>query len=274
MTEAVMLPVPMNIRATDKDTEFEIIQVKAGSYERTHAILIETKRENHLEHSGGLHYGRASIKVRAIYLAGDALRSGDPVGDMGGRMDSHGRSVKLTNGGVMIRDNLRNLHIGSFMFNKIIAWAQEFDETYTIVPIGVVAADAMTEKEKGVRNKFYENAGLKFIWDEGKFGISGRTDPRLTVGDLKYRKYWPNIERDYHLGAIEKTWRDLELAKDKIKGLKLANRYNRRKLNRFEGQLGIAMAFVNWPMYLVIFFVGLVAGRGLEWAQKTFPWLL
>ena len=273
MSEAQALHVPFNVRATDKETEFEIIQVKAGSYMRTHVILIETKRENHLEHTGGLHYGRASIQLRAIYLAGDALRSGDLVSDMGGRMDSFSRSVKLTNGGVMVRDNLRNLHIGSFMFNKIIAWAQEFDQTYNIVPIGVIAADAKTEEDMGIRNKFYENAGLKFIWDEGQFGLQGRTDPSLTVRDLKLRKYWPNIERDYQLAAIERIWRDLELAKDRAKVLRAANRYNRHRLNRFEGRLRIALSFVNWPMYVVLLVAGFAAGRGLAWVQSTFPTL-
>lgn len=263
--------VPCNVRATDKTRDFEIIQVKAGVYERTHVILIETSRDNHLEYCGDRHYGNASILVRAIYMSGDAMRPGEFVGDMGGRMDSNSRSVKLTNGGVIIPGHLRNLHIGSFMFNKIIAWAQEFDENYTIVPISVVAGDAMTSKDKGIRNTFYENAGLRFIWSEGKHGLEGRSDPRLTVADLKLRKYWPNIERDYHLGAVESTWRELALAKDQVKGLRAANRYYRRKINHFHGRMRIAMSIINYPMYGILFLVGLGAGRGMEWVRETFP---
>lgn len=271
MTEHIPLAVPCNVRATDKTEDFEIIQVTAGVYERTHVILIKTSRDNHLEYCGDRQYGKASILVRAVYLAGDAMQPGEFVGDMGGRMDSNGRSVKLTNGGVMIRSNLRNLHIGSFMFNKIIAWAQEFDENYTIVPISVVAADAMSSEDKGIRNTFYENAGLKFIWSKGKECLEGRSDPRLTVADLKLRKYWPNIERDYQLGAIETTWRDLALAKDQVKGLRAANRYYRRQINHFHGRMRIAMSFINYLMYGILFLVGLGAGRGMEWVRETFP---
>jgi hypothetical protein len=141
----------------------------------------------------------AKFNIEAWYVYGTINHSliGKRVCHMGGELRNN-NTVKLTNGSVMMNfEQLRGLHLGTYMFSKIVKWAKQFDPTCVINSITVAFIDAINEENKLRRNKFYENFGFEFEYHEidGITNASGITKP-MNVSDLVDYENWPNIEND------------------------------------------------------------------------------
>jgi hypothetical protein len=258
----------INVRISTEDTtnSFEIIEVKHEHehYPRTHFLLIETQFKSQNWSSETTSTSTAKIKVRATYLYGSEgiYKAGSLISEMGGEMQSYRKSVRLTNGSVMIDSSMRGLHVGTYLFHKIVSWAKQFDPSYTIVPISVIAGDAYKDN-KDRRNKLYTNSGIKYIWD-GPEGMQGSSDPTLTVANLVAHAHWPNIQKDYGMRSLDKTWQELATLKDKIRGLKASKRYYRLEYRTIRSRLKAIAGFLNVPVCIGCVFLGFAIERALN----------
>lgn len=248
----------------------EVIRVKDGGHNQEHFLLIETKTSRHRESLGREEvYETASIEVTAHYLFGSCYDLvGQFVCDMGGSMKSYEKAVKLTNGGVIINiDRLRGLRIGSYMFHKVVAWAQHFEPSYRIVPITLSDGNDADDDNRERRNHFYEKFGLRFNYRtaRGVERAGGRTDPDLTVSDLVACRKWPNIEPSYRFEALKKLALQFQKLRDNCKGGFSTARYYKRKATRIEERLKTFAGFINWVAYIVIAFAAFFLGRMFQY---------
>lgn len=268
--EIVQPQVRLSIANETKWSEVEIIEVREerpwGA--REHYLLVETSTSSARVAGCELEYCDASITVRATYLGGvdSSIMSGTLVCDMGGKMNSYQRTVKLTNGGVMVAPAMRGLHVGTYLFHKIISWAKQYDPTYKIVQFPLIAGDA-SAKNKDRRNKLYLNSGIRFVWT-GEPGIAGATAPDLTVGDLVPYAHWPNIQRDHQFSTLDRTWRELAALRERVRGLRASKRYYRREYETIRSRLRAIAGFFNYPLYIGFLVLGLLIGRALGWYQS------
>ncbi|WP_152978731.1 hypothetical protein [Pseudomonas mediterranea] len=255
----------INIRVSTDDTAstFEIIKVQDDNkyYPRTHYLLVETELKSHSWSSQTALTSTSKIKVRATYLYGDEgiYKAGSLISEMGGEMQSYRQSVRLTNGAVMVNDSMQGLHVGTYIFHKIVTWAKQFDPTYNIVPISVIAGDAYPEN-KDRRNKLYTNSGIRFLWD-GPVGMQGTSDPTLTVSDLIAYANWPNIQKDYGMRSLDRVWRELATLKEKVRSLKASNRFCRRQYHTIESRLKIVAGFISIPLCFGCLLLGIILGK-------------
>lgn len=269
--ERIDAPVKLNVNFTTEETtkNIEIIEVRSrNSYlQDNHYLLIETQLKSTTWSIQGIPTASARITVRATYLYGSQglFKAGQLISEMGGELNDSRKTVKLTNGSVMVDGCMRGLHVGTYIFHKIISWAKQFDPSYTIVPIKVIAGDASTEN-KDRRNKLYTNSGIRFIWDESKC-MEGSSDPALTISELTPYANWPNINKDYGMRALDKTWRELSILKERTRGLRASQRHYRKEYETIRSRLLAIARFLNFPMYLICVLLGLTVGRVLGWYQ-------
>jgi hypothetical protein len=209
------------------------------------------------------------IKVRATYLYGSEgpQKAGSLISEMGG--ECSGQRVRLTNGSVMVDGSMQGLHVGTYLFHKIVSWAKKFDLSYKIVPISVISGDGH-KKNKERRNKLYGNSGIRFIWDDPELR-QGRSDPELTVSDLIAYANWPNIKKDYGLLSLDKTWRETSKLKEKVRDLRSSNRYYRREYKTLQSRMKAIAGFLNIPVCIGCLFLGLAIGKILGWYQQLTP---
>lgn len=267
--EGAKSSVQLSITSEDKQSEVEIIEVRDEHRwgVRTHYLLVEILTRSVRVVGCELEHCDASITARATYLGGSegSAMAGTLICDMGGKMSSYQRAVKLTNGGVMVASSMRGLHIGTYLFHRIISWAKQFDATYKIVQFPLIAGDADSEN-KDRRNKLYLNSGIRFIWS-GEPGVAGTTDPDLMVGDLIPYAHFPNIQKDHRFSALDRTWRELATLRERVRGLRASKRYYRREYETIRSRLRAIAGFVNYPAYILCLILGLIIGRALGWYQ-------
>ncbi|VVQ23877.1 hypothetical protein [Pseudomonas fluorescens] len=263
--------VNVNFTSEDINNNIEIIEVKYQTTysEDTHYLLIETKLKSSNWSLQGIPNSSSRITVRATYLYGSrgGVRSGQFISEMGGELNYSQKSVKLTNGSVMIDGSMRGLHVGTYLFHKIVSWAKQFDPAFTVVPISVISGDADREN-KDRRNKLYTNSGIRFIWD-GAEGMGGQSDPTLKISELIPYANWPNITRNHGLSALDNIWRDFSTLKEKSRGLRASKRYYRREYETIRARLRAIAGFLNFPGYIFCILLGLAIGRALGWYQGS-----
>ncbi len=261
--------VQINVSHKRDNSDFEIISVteSLSHSKRVHFLLVETQTHEYLQQVGNRTHVEASIEVKATYLYGQPYghREGMVVSTMGGTFRSYNNSVKLTNGSVMIESGLRGLHIGTYLFHKITSWAKCFDPSSQIVPITVIAGDAGPNNRER-RNKLYTNSGIKFIWTDTP-GAGGQSDPELTVADLAPYSHWPNIEPHYGFSALSQAWRELDIVREKVSGLKASKAYYRKHYDSVSKRLSAITTMLNWPLCIATFVLGLLLARGFGWYQ-------
>ena len=257
----------INIRVSTDDTTstFEIIRVQDDnkSYPRTHYLLIETELKSHSWSSETASTSTSKIKVRATYLYGSEgiSKAGYLITEMGGEMQSYRQSVRLTNGAVLVDDSMQGLHVGTYLFHKIVSWAKQFDPSYSIVPISIIAGDAYP-KNKDRRNKLYTNSGIKFLWD-GPEGMQGTSDPTLTVSELIAYANWPNIQKDYGMRSFDKMWQELATLKEKARGLRASKRYYRLEYNTITKRLKAIAGFLSILICIGCVALGFAIGKAM-----------
>lgn len=176
-------------------------------------------------------------------------------------MQSYRQSVRLTNGAVLVDDAMQGLHVGTYLFHKIVTWAKQFDPSYNIVPISIIAGDAYPEN-KDRRNKLYTNSGIKFLWD-GPAGMQGTSDSTLTVSDLIAYANWPNIRKDYGMRSFDKMWQELATLKEKARGLRASKRYHRLEYNTITKRLKVIAGFLSIPICIGCVFLGFAIGKAM-----------
>ena len=248
-------PIQLTFLTERKNSDIEIIQVKDARtpIEATHYILIETQSHQIVRTGRHQKIIDASIKVRATYLSGEwGCESGTLICEMGG--DASSSRVRLTNGLVTIHESMRGLHIGSYLFYKIVFWAKQLDPSTKIAPITLLSSDAYHPNKKR-RNDFYSNSGIKFDWhDENQ--SAGISDPKLTVSDLTPHAHWPNITCDSRLHSLDEALKQRALLKDRVRKLRHLNRYYRREFENTHARLKQIATLLNKPLYIICFGLG------------------
>lgn len=249
------------------DISVEMIKVEDKERKEIHYLLVDLRCSKHRVDGPGVRaFYDASLKIDVRYIFGSRLSLiGSRISDMGASINGFDRSVKLTNGSVMIDiDALRGLHIGTYLFYKVVDWAKNNAPGFRIVPIGLSSVDAKPEN-RDRRNSFYEHFGLKFeyITEKGVEKSSGRSLATLTTDDLVAYQNWPNIKSERVYDGLEKLAYEVRRMRwsltDARKGLRAEERRRRRK----ESKLGILARCINWPMYLMIAFLAFAAGKAI-----------
>lgn len=253
------------ISTEDKTCQIEIIEVRDENktYPATHYLLIETEVRSTTWSVRNMPMTSSDIKVRATYLYGSSgiFKAGHLISETGGKMQGSQGTVRLTNGSVLVDDSMRGLHLGTYLFHKIVSWAKQFEPTYTIVPISVIAGDAGKEN-KDRRNKLYINSGIRFQWNDEK-DMGGRSDPTLCVADLIAYANWPNIDRHHGMRALDKIWQELSNLKTAARDLRASNRYYRKKYKTIYSRLRGIADFINPLICLFCIAAGFMIGKAM-----------
>ncbi|WP_323025753.1 hypothetical protein [Castellaniella sp.] len=141
-------------------------------------LLIE-RTETRNEHAPG-RGGRADITLRYLRLDTDSSESDHyPFSGYCEWLANGETTVCLTGGMVALTGVPRGRHIGTYLFDEIVRWAQQWPDAQ-VKPIGLGRGDASDENRER-RNTFYERFGIEFDYSEDKH--CGRSRPML-VRDL------------------------------------------------------------------------------------------
>lgn len=128
----------------------------------------------------------ASIKLAAYHVSDGSHALA--VTRMGGSYQGGvNPEYTLTGGGMVVAPDYRGLHLGTYLQNEVVRWANEtVGLPGRIKPITVVPADASTEAERDRRNRFYEQFGIRFAWTANTpLPRSGGVSlPTLTLADV------------------------------------------------------------------------------------------
>jgi hypothetical protein len=254
---------------TRQESNFEILSVDDPKYEKPHHLLVETTIADYRAIRSGVgRFHTAKIDIRVYYLFGpNVVRIGDLVTHMGGEI-LHRGTVRITNGEVMVKlIELRSLHIGTYVFNRIVVWAKALDENLLIHPIRLSAVDAADEKSRDHRNKFYRNFGLHFNFREvnGIADAEGSSLSTLTVQDLIAHEHWPNIRKSHRLDGFRDLIDAFRKARRDQRESHRLYIINRRRADRFDEKVAVVTRYVhmsiNIPLYTIVALLAFAAGR-------------
>lgn len=142
MSEEAATVINLRIARDEQHGHIETIEVHdpdRGYGKSTHHLLIETRTTRHDDSIRDARFTDATIEVRATYLFGDSyiLRPGSHIATMGGKLNGYAHTVRLTNGSVMVGPALRGLHVGTYLFHKIVSWAKQFDASINIADLEI-----------------------------------------------------------------------------------------------------------------------------------------
>lgn len=245
----------------------EMVEVKDATQTKPHYLALTTTRKSteYFHDDGRLHWSSATIDLDAVYFAGPVYSAlGQHICLMGGSTQ-YGNRVKLTNGGVVINiEQLKGLHIGSLMFSRIVAWAQQFPSDWCVVPIRLSVIDARTPEAKERRNQFYRHFGIDFDFRtvDGIEEAEGSSRPDLTVGELLCPNQWDNIQRLGHWGtALTGLLLQLDTSREKLRRARFAAQFRKQQLVSLEHRLRQVGAGITWPL------VALAGGLGYAAAK-------
>lgn len=249
------------------DISLEVIKVEGKGRNDVHYLLVDVRRSKHQGDAGGIRtFYDASLTIKVHYIFGSRLDLiGEHVSTMGASITGHDKRVKLTNGSVMIHiEGLRGLHIGTYLFYKVVDWAKNNAPGYRIIPISLSNVDA-GPKNKDRRNAFYENFGLKFeyIAANGIEKASGRSLETLTTDDLIAYQNWPNIKCEPLHHGLERLARKFDRMRTSLSNAHQGLRYQQRSQRRKESKLDMLTRRINWAMYLVIAFLAFHVGKAI-----------
>ncbi|WP_407278968.1 hypothetical protein U5817_22990 [Aromatoleum evansii] len=250
------------------ESSFELIKVADTQQNRDHYLLIEmTNSKIATEVSGNNVIMAASMSAKAYYIFGSCPSFiGELVSDMAASVNGFDKSVRLTNGSVMIRiEDLKGLHIGTYLFYKIVNWVKTNAPGYRVIPISLSNVDA-SEKNKDRRNTFYENFGLKFEYlaENGVEKASGRSLAILTTDDLIPYQNWPNINvRHLHSGLKDLAF-DVDRMRRSLFDAKRSIRSHVRDRKKKDDRLRTLARCINWPLYIFFAFAGIAMGKILS----------
>jgi hypothetical protein len=249
------------------DNSFELVEVEDKERKQTHHLLIELKSSKlGTKVSGESNVTSASISLDVHYIYGSRIDLiGEFVSCMGASICGFDKSTRLTNGSVMIRiECLKGIHIGTYLFYKIVNWAKINAPGYRIIPISLSSVDA-GEKNRDRRNSFYENFGLRFeyLTENGVEKACGRSLATMTTDDLIPYQNWPNITVRHVHGGLRRLAHDIvRMRRSLADSTRRLREHGKRRRNK-EGMLHLLAMCINWPMYFLFIVIGFTAGRYL-----------
>lgn len=248
---------------------FEVLAVTDPHHASPHYLLVEWESERHQSiRPAESRYLVSRIEVRAWYLYGPNVgRIGRLVTRMGGDLQ-WADNVRLTNGEVMIKlPELQGLHIGTYVFSRIVAWAKTLDQDIHIQPIRLAVGDARDERNRQRRNRFYENFGLRFAYHEKEEipHAEGMSLASLQLRDLVPYENWPNIRPTHSLDAFKELAHAFRVNQQKLRQSYRLALYYRRKANRIDEILSRiarrSRSLLRLPVWTAIAFIGYQVGR-------------
>ena len=117
--------------------------------------------------------------------------------------------------------------------NEIVQWAKQWPEAQ-VIPIKLLEAQALTEAEKIRRNKFYENFGIQFEYDDPPKNKSGKSRPML-AGALKTNFSW---QQNISVHSVLDTMLDLQTKNEQLEsdfqGATVGIEYLKKQLDELE----------------------------------------
>lgn len=248
--------IKMTYENKTDDSQFELIKVKDKKKNKIHYLLIKYgSKFTELKSDGASQYLDCSLSITVYYAFGDNEKwIGHRVTNMGASIKGFHQTCKLTNGGVMVNvEELRGLHIGSYVFNKIVHWAKTHASGMRVEPITLSRIDA-SEDNKLRRNSFYEHFGLKFNYrsEDGIENAAGRSFDTITTDDLKTIDRFDGIisENPYH--AFQSLAHHQHDTKFKLKENAKLIRSLRRETRKKERVVGKLKQKVNWLIFVII----------------------
>lgn len=97
-------------------------------------------------------------------------------------------TVNFSNGYIVVEDPWKEMRIGTFMMNYLVAWAKTHYPDYQ--PVGISLSSNQAGKDyKERRNRFYDRFKFRFIWDDTECK-EGNLDPEMRVSDLHTTDKW------------------------------------------------------------------------------------
>ena len=134
----------------------------------------------------------AKIKLRAYALAGALGQHtiNRLLVSMGGSFQARypANEFAVTGGNMMVDNDARGLRLGTYLQNEVIAWAKSLEQHGTVRSILLDEGDALTLSARDRRNRFYEQFGITFVWNNpqanGIERAGGTSTPGLRVAQL------------------------------------------------------------------------------------------
>ncbi|MDF9778786.1 hypothetical protein [Pseudomonas baetica] len=175
----------MSIDNVENTLEYSILKVP-GNGGTEHTILITTAIRTASFELQDKDQQVVTLNLLATYIDGPIPPGKFDVGfisRMGSHVDTHNKTVKLTNSAVDVVPCMQGLGVGTFLFNKVVCWAKKHDAELEVIPIRVAATDAK-EGNQTRRNKFYANFGILFSDNPTNEGVvEGHSIP-MRISDL------------------------------------------------------------------------------------------
>jgi len=166
--------------------------------------------------------------------------------------------------------SLRGLHIGTYAFSRIVAWAKRLGDDLLVHPIRISVVDAYDNKNKKRRNSMYENFGLRFAYRESN-GIpdaEGSSLSTMTVRDLIAYENWPNIHTTHWLDGFKELAEAFRTERRERREHHRLYMLHRRRADRFEQKVAVVARYfhmaINWPLYVIVACIAF--GVGQNWS--------
>jgi GNAT superfamily N-acetyltransferase len=149
-----------------------------------HLKSINTERIRLTHTSGDTHEITVSfcvedfrVELTAIYEQGAAnLRRGDVIAQWESEYlppSPHGDRGQVTISGIdgridILFEALRGFGLGSFLMHPIVSWIKKRQVSVPVAGITLSGDDARTDRERDIRNRFYEKLGFQFEYKGNK----------------------------------------------------------------------------------------------------------
>lgn len=208
---------------------------------------------------------REKISCSVHYVFGPKhARIGEHVTTMGGEFSHNSQLVRITNGQVMIQpDNLRGMGLGTYLMNKIVAWAKQFNSTVRVRVVNLSAVDA-GPNNRVRRNTLYENFGLCFNYreEDGVEKASGASLAELTIADLICYQHLDGFKTRTPSAALDALGGYVGRLHENNINLHSRLRNANRDLFklRHKSFANRVSELLNWVLYFVFFVFGLFCG--------------
>lgn len=179
------------IITSDKYIVIKVVPIRSLPW---HLLVHERESRDSLKNNLTLVYRRLSGPTISPYPKPSPFYASYEIRDdkFQASLFSHGI---VENGALFLDpDDLRGNHIGTYLMDRIVEWLQENCPKAEVIPVKLEIGQATNDK-KDRRNKFWENFGLIFEWQNSvtrKVGVS----KRMKVDQLiRCKKNWErNIE--------------------------------------------------------------------------------
>lgn len=252
----------MVYRRIEKRTSIEKLKVVDSKFpDQPHYILLHITETFEQDVIDGKTMLAGDIELRADYFWGPLTSEvGELVSLMGGKSQSP-THVKISNGDVTIRIHaLKGIGLGSYLFNRIVVWAKQFEPTRLIAPLHLTSGLDPDPQNTPRRNRLYEKFGIRLIFTDGI--ERGSSDPAMTIGEITPipQKSLPHITT--HTG-----FREFQNLAQHITDLERKVRFERSRRRILAKKLSQAARLKNLASHLVFWGCAGVVSVCLLWSN-------